>query len=135
MNPIPLKIEVVALIEKKPAKGILVKLLLLTKNKNDYSFIIGPTNSDGKASIEYNEIIDEANKTLELALMDYVSLSENYTGEFKTEVMNKTDIESAINAYEIYGAENYPEQYINNLKLALSNKINISEVKLSVANI
>ena len=121
--------------KQEPEKGLLVKLTLVTDRKNNYSLIIGATDVFGKASITKEEIINNANETLELALMDYVSLEQSFTGEIQTAIMNKTDIESAIKAYETYGSENYPEGYINNLKQALSNLIGAREVELHVAQI
>lgn len=135
MKSLPEKIEVETLYKQKPEKGLLVKLTLATDRKNNYSLILGPTDASGKASITKKELINNANEIFEIALMDYVSLEQSYTGKVKLEVMNKTDIESAINAYEIYGSENYPEDYIDMLNQALSNSINSIEIELHVTQI
>ena len=132
LKSIPEAIEILALHEHKPVVDLLVMLRLSTNHKNNYSLILAPTDSSGRSSISKEDLINDAIKTADLALMDYVPLEESYTGEIQAKVMTKTDVEHAIKAYEIYGADHYPNDYINILNRMLLSTIDIKDVELLV---
>ena len=132
MKSLPESIEVAVSSEQKPGVGFLIKLRLGVIRKNSYSYILGPTNSEGKAWITKNELLREANRTVELALMDYVPLEHNYSGEVEVKVMTESGIRKAIEAFEIYAPLEYPEGYIEKLNQALNKSINIENLEIYV---
>ena len=132
---LPNSIKVSAKRKNEAIGEVLINITLYTNIKNNYSFIIGPTDSEGEASITKNEIINSANKTLELEIMDYSTLEEHFTGEIKAKIMNKTDIINAIEAYKIYGEDNYPKNYIINLNNALQKPTELQNIELNVFKI
>ena len=113
----------------------LIRLTLFTNSKNNYSFIIGPTDSKGEASITKNEIITSANRTLELAIMDYSIIEEHFTGEIKEKILTKADILYAIEVYEMYGEDNYPKNHIVKLNNALQASTEFKDIELNVTKI
>ena len=129
---LPASIKISAKRKNESIGEALIHLTLCTNSKNNYSFIIGPTDSEGEVSISKNEIINRANNTLKLAIMDYDILEENFTGEIKAKTMNKTDIGNAFAAYEIYGKDNYPKNYIVKLNNALAASTELEDIELYV---
>lgn len=132
MKNLPSAIEVIVTSDQNPREGVLIKLMLGMIRKNSYSYILGPTNSEGKAQIQKCELLSQADKSLELALMDYLPLESGYTGEIEAKVMNKKDIDKAIEAYEIYGPCKYPERYIEILKHAITESMPTKEIKVEI---
>jgi hypothetical protein len=61
-------------------KGILIEARFGVSCKNVYTMIIGPTGNEGFAEITRHQIIEDANKQLDLALMDYQAIGDVFTG-------------------------------------------------------
>jgi hypothetical protein len=132
MKNLPEVINITIKNENDSAQNYLVKIILITEQKNNYTFIVGPSNEEGDISITKAELIRRASTTLNLALMDYISLEECFSGEVQTTIMSSSDIDSAIEAYKIYGNENYPEGYRRMLESANKLELNNYEVTASV---
>ena len=64
--------------------------------------------------------------------MDYAPLVENYTGKIQAKIMEKSDIEDSIEAYQLYGADHYPEGHIDKLNHALADIKDVSELMLRI---
>ena len=120
MNKVPESIEVTVTSGQEPRKGLLVQLVLGMSGKNDYSFLLGPTNSEGKTQIQKSYLLCEADRCLRLALMDYLPIESGYSGKIKAKVMDGADIKRAIEALDLYSPTESSEGRQEMLKNALA---------------
>ena len=96
----------------KPVCGILIRAVLKTFRKNDYSFVFGPTSDDGSAEISGQQIRSEAEQDLRLAMMDFEPLDTVFTGTVFIRCMSQEDIAQAVRAFELYkNVSNFPTNY------------------------
>ncbi|MEM1222230.1 MAG: hypothetical protein AAGH40_05660 [Verrucomicrobiota bacterium] len=102
---LPSRFEVRTTLNNRNHEGAYVSLSLITDYKNNYSFLLGPSNEQGEVSILKDEIIEKGRQQLEAALMDYGPIQNVYTGEYSVRVLQKEDLERVIKAYERYQAE------------------------------
>jgi hypothetical protein len=137
MIQIPDRITCQASIDGQPVAGVLITARFGVTHKNAYSFIFGPTNDEGVAELSKSEIIESADKELELAMMDFNPLEGAFNGIITLRPMSREDIERAIDAYDFYKeSAEYPKGYRQTLQQALEagvlsriEKVVIREVK------
>lgn len=92
---IPNRIECVVLADGAPLSGVFVRLTLHTNYKNDYSFLVGPTDSMGKVALTREELLERAEDKLQGAIMDYGRLSNVYAGKASATLLSAHDLEKA----------------------------------------
>jgi hypothetical protein len=115
MTDIPAKIILIPQGEYKP--GVAVLLRFKMKRKNDFTFIHF---LNGRKELNHDEMIKEINQTVGFFPMDYVKPPHGFTGEIIAQIMNTSEIERAIQAYETFkNYWDYPLDYVTNLTQAL----------------
>jgi hypothetical protein len=95
-----------------------VRLKIEMKAKNHYLFLFGPSGQDGVLVIPVNEIIAEANRQLDMAIMDYCPIEESCTGAIAARIADSALLKQAINAMSTFGEESYPAEYRTGLEEA-----------------
>lgn len=88
-----------------PVIGQFAELELKTNYKNDYSFLIGPTNAAGQINVDRRKIIELGGNVIKWALMDYGPIENVYTGEYSVEFLQYEGLERVIESYERYQPE------------------------------
>jgi hypothetical protein len=120
-NTLPAKLICTIKSDNRPVQGLMIEAVLKTSNKNNYSIIFGPTNNEGVATIDYEELIKQTNSELELGVMDYNKLEDVYDGNIDILVMSVEELKAALGAYEIYkDVAYYPINYSANLESAIN---------------
>jgi len=132
MNLLPDKFEAFCSRDGEPVRGALLSLTMRTQHKNDYDFIIGPTDTTGKAAISKDEIVRQANNQLNLALMDFSPIEKCYAGDFEVKVLSKTEIKRALEACELFGQDSYPEGCFEKLKNASKLDFDLKKIELNI---
>lgn len=120
MKNIPVQIDCVVQQGVNPVQGLMLRAEFKTTRKNPYSIVFGPTNQEGCACLDHATIIQRADSQLNLALMDFDPLDKSFSGVLQLAVMQESDVQNALGAYELYkGVVSFPNNYENNLKSAL----------------
>ena len=99
---LPDKIQCQVTVYNKPKEGILLKATFGVISKNSYSFIFGPTDKHGLASLHKSTVVHEAGKQLELAFMDYHPIESAFSGEISVHPMSEDDIKRALEGAKIF---------------------------------
>jgi hypothetical protein len=117
---LPQKIKCSASADGVGIKGILIEARFGVSCKNVYTMIIGPTDNEGFVEITHQKIIEDANKQLDLALMDYQAIEDVFTGVVVLNIMTKGELQRAIDAYELFkNYYTYRSNYEENLHQAI----------------
>jgi len=134
MTSLPEKIDCFVADGGNPVKDLMLRAEFQTIRKNPYTVIFGPTNRNGYAYLDRATISQQANSQLNLALMDFEPLDKAFTGIVRIAIMQKSDVQNALRAYEIFkSVANFTDHYEDDLKSALvamrhteAHKLNVS---------
>ena len=119
--------------DRYSAAGVLVKVILKTVTKNDYSQIYGPSNESGYISITKDDILRSAKKDADFFPADYNPLTGVFAGSYSVDVMQEISIQKALKAYALFSKSyEYPSGYEQMLNAALSRSEELDLAKLSV---
>ncbi len=132
MSIVPELIEIIVTSNDQPRSDLLVKLVLGMDRKNNYSYILGPTNSEGKTWISKSDLLNQSERCMKIALTDYVSIESGFSGEIYAIVMNKSDLKRAIEAIKLFGPEEYPAGHQEKLEKALTSVQNLDGVAVEI---
>ena len=115
---IPEKFIVTAEGKFKPGLAVLLRFKMSEKN-NYYYFVF--LDDKGQAVVGIDELLKSFDQDRNFFLMDYSNPRFVFTGQVEAHVETTEEIEGAIREREKYkGHFNYPPNYLENLKKALS---------------
>lgn len=86
----------------KPIEKIVLKIRLYAKHKNDYSFLLPPSNKDGGIVILREWLEEEIKKEQSLFIMDYASNLNDCKPKFSLFILDTFALSKAINAMYLY---------------------------------
>ena len=108
--------------------NVLLKLVIGTIKKNNYTFFTNLSNHYGVITVTDNEIIKQIDSETNYAIMDYCGITNNFDGSIIACIPNKNEIDNALYAYEQFKKYiKYPEKYVENL-LILKNTIESKDI-------
>jgi len=132
-NKLPNRVDCQIVYKKNPIADLMLLIELKTVRKNAYNIIAGPSDQEGVVVITYDEIMKQAGKQLELALMDFDPIEKAFTGDISVKVMSYEDLKNAIGAYELFKSVGwYPEYYRDHLEKAMQivKRIDITAIEI-----
>ena len=103
----------------KHLSGRAVMARFCMKVKNDYN-VIGFLVEDSTVLLTSKQLKREFDEELNCFLMDYANADSAFTGEIVARILNRKEVQKALEAYEMYSPSMpYPEGYKDRLLRAL----------------
>jgi len=96
------RITVETLLNQRPTPGLLVKIRLRMRRKNDFSMLFGPSDPSGRIIVSWSEIQSECDAEQSVAIMDYGSLQEDFTRDIELMPVSLAGVEAALAAFEMF---------------------------------
>ncbi len=119
MNLLP-NFNVVCKLDGQIALDIPVLVRIAMRIKNDFSVVVGATNSSGRLAVSGATLEDEIASTISLFPMDYSGIGGTesaFAGSITVHAMTIPEVENAIRAYDYFSKEvNYPQNYRTKLE-------------------
>jgi hypothetical protein len=133
-KPLPDAIYCTVTLSSLPVPEMLIKATFETTYKNDYSFILVPTDNEGRTTLLKSQIISEASQQLRLAIMDYGPIEGCFSGIVGLRIMDEQDIRKALEAYDIFKSNfNFPADYQEALQKSIIKVQKINMEMLTIA--
>jgi len=116
---LPDELSITCTLQGKPVSGILVSVTARMQRKNHFDLVVGPTDIRGQITCTRNNILEQAESSRNLFLMDYADPVDNFSGEIEVSPMSRHDIKRALDAYNMFAdATKYPEKWKETLESA-----------------
>ena len=116
---LPDELRLTCMLQGKPASGILVSVTTRMQRKNHFDLVVGPTDTRGQIICTRNNILEQAESSRNLFLMDYADPVDNFSGEIEVSPMSRYDIKRALDAYNMFAdATTYPQKWKETLESA-----------------
>jgi hypothetical protein len=131
---LPDRLIVTGRADGKPLSGLLILLSIVMTRKNDFNMVLGPTGPKGVIQVSKKKMEEEIKRSLEMFPMDYEAMSL-FAGELSLSAMNLLQIDSALNAYDLFHAASehpYPKGYRKKLETAWSRLYRLAPKRLDV---
>jgi len=128
---IPARIKIAITAGERHIQGMFVMLTFVMARKNPFNLLFGPSDGRGEIEVTRDQILEEANKSMELFLMDYADIESYWTGKLKVTPMNRDAVERALSAYRLFRGYNYPSGYEENLRTADASLVRLREMELT----
>ena len=108
---LPDELKITCTLQGKPVSGILVSVTARMQRKNHFDLVVGPTDR-GQITCTRNNILEQAESSRNLFLMDYADPVDNFSGEIEVAPMSRHDIKRALDAYNMFtDSTTYPEKW------------------------
>lgn len=103
----------------RPIPGIFVRVRIATLRKNDFANAFGPSDATGTIVVTRSEILREAERDRQCAIMDFGHPELDYAGVIDVAPMNRDALGRAVEAYHQFQAyTQYPPLYAERLQEA-----------------
>ena len=99
-------------------EGMFAFLKFVMARKNSFDLLFGPSDARGEIEVTRDRVLNEARKSMELFVMDYVDIESHWTGKLQVTPMNRQATTRALSAYRLFRRYEYPPDYEKNLQAA-----------------
>jgi len=130
---IPAKIKIVISADGVPKEGMFAFIKLVMARRNSFGFLFGPSSASGKVEVTRAQVLQEARKSMQLFLMDYVEIENHWTGKLQITPMNRERATRALSAYRLFRRYEYPQNYEKDLQAAEALLLQLSGQSLSAS--
>lgn len=109
---LPQEIIVRVVVRENPVEGLLIRVSIPMKRKNDYGWLIGPSGPDGRIAISGEDLRQRIQADRKLFIMDSVDAESYAKGEMRLAVPRAGAIDAAVAAFDVYhDVSPYPAGY------------------------
>jgi hypothetical protein len=132
---LPSRLEIFLSLRDQALAGGWVFVDLPMYRKNSYRLFFGPTDDDGLVVITREELAEQARKTNNFFVMDYVGLGPDWTGEVSLRPVNLQAIEQVRTGFATWeSAGFYPSDFLEQMD-ALEQRLTLvpADTKLKLA--
>lgn len=114
---LPEQLSIRVLGDGRPLQGMFAVVEVDMRVKNNFYFLFGPSDSEGRIQVSREQLLQEEKKALSFALMDYRGLEGWATGRVFVRTLNRDGIDAALKAYDKFSPSyRYPDDYRTNLE-------------------
>lgn len=114
--------------------GLAVRLRFSMSKKNDFYYTVF-LDAKGQAEVSRGELLRSFDADRNFFLMDYCDPRILFSGQITAHVLTSGEIAKAIQARDMFKKFPYPENYFENLKLALTASPDDGKVAIGVEQI
>lgn len=109
-------IRLVVRADGQPVPHGLFEVVLSMRRKNSYRLLLGPADEAGRLDVSRSQLEAETRRENDLFPMDYVGLSEGWTGEIKIRPVAVHDLKRLREGFAIWRESgSFPEDYAEQL--------------------
>lgn len=97
---------------QQPVPGLLIDLSIPMKRKNDYGWLVGPSDANGVIEVSEASLRERVEADRNLFIMDYVDPEHDAKGQIRLSVPLPAEIDAAVSAFSLYrDVSPYPPAY------------------------
>lgn len=116
---LPERVRATVTCEGRPVPGTFVIFRIATSRKNDFANAFGPSDATGNIVVTRTQLLREAERDREFAIMDFGHPELDYAGHIEVTPMNREALVRALDAYHQFQAfTEYPPLYAERLQKA-----------------
>ena len=120
----------------KPAPGIPILVRVAMREKNDYHFVAGLTDSEGRPDVDGDDVEREVGASRRVFPSDYQPLDGPqgaFAGVVSVHAMNVTEVEAALRVHDLYGVSGgYPKNHRSDLEAGYRRLLALSPRRIDV---